>query len=146
MEHHRWVLWRLAGFKKAEKQLKQGVLDPSGRMLNSIIVRTVEFCTRRARAVVIAALALAIAAGVYTARHFAIDTNINNLLSADLPWRQHQLQFQAAFPQTKELLLVVVDASTLKSADAATEKLTPGVAGQDRCPQVRRGNRRRRFL
>ena len=104
-------------------------------MLNSFIVRTVEFCTRRAQAVVIAALALAIAAGVYTARHFAIDTNINNLLSADLPWRQHQLQFQAAFPQTKELLLVVVDAPTLESADAATEKLTHAL--QNRADAIR---------
>ena len=82
-------------------------------MLNSFIVRTVEFCTRQAQAVVIAALALAIAAGVYTARHFAIDTNINNLLSADLAVAATPAGVPGGVPQIKELLLVVVDAPTL---------------------------------
>jgi hypothetical protein len=32
-------------------------------------------------------------------RHFAIDTDVNNLLSPDLPWRQQELRFSRAFPQ-----------------------------------------------
>src|SRR5215210_2145214 len=96
-------------------------------MLNSLIIRMVEFSVRHAWGVILAAAILSVGAGFYTARHFAIDTDINNLLSSDLPWRQRQLEFQTAFPQSKELLLVVVQAPTAESADAAAHALAQGL-------------------
>src|ERR1700737_2606439 len=78
-------------------------------MLNSAIVRTVEFCTRHIWGVIIVALILAGVSGTYTVRHFAIDTNVNNLISRDLPWRKRELEYQAAFPQNTKLILVVVE-------------------------------------
>jgi uncharacterized protein len=56
-------------------------------MLQSFIVRVVDFCTRHAWGVILAAIVLAVASGAYAAQHFAIDTNINDLLSTKLPWR-----------------------------------------------------------
>ncbi len=57
-------------------------------MLRSAIVATVTRCTRHAWAVIVAAALLAVASGVYAVRHFAINTDINTLISQDLPWRQ----------------------------------------------------------
>ncbi|MGB6174873.1 MAG: MMPL family transporter [Methylocella sp.] len=93
-------------------------------MLNSAIVRTVEFCTRHTWGVIIAALILSAASATYTVRHFAIDTNVNNLISRDLPWRKRELEYQAAFPQNTKLILVVVEGPTPAQTGAATRALS----------------------
>ena len=67
---------------------------------------------------------------VYTARHFAIDTDINDLLSAKLPWRQQEIAFQTAFPQTVDLILVDVGAPTPEAAEAAARELQQGLANK----------------
>jgi hypothetical protein len=51
-------------------------------MLQSWINRGVGNCIRYFRSVIAAALLLAAVSAIYTARHFAIDTDINDLLSA----------------------------------------------------------------
>jgi len=99
-------------------------------MLQSFIVRTVGFCTRHFHGVILVALVAAIGSGIYAARHFAIDTNINDLLSSKLPWRQQELAFRAAFPQTTDLILIVVDAATPESTQAAAQALEQGLANK----------------
>jgi len=64
----------------------------------------------------------------YAARHFAINTDINDLLSARLPWRQHEIEFQRAFPQTVELIIVDVQAPTPEAAKAAARELEKALA------------------
>src|SRR5690348_12881154 len=92
-------------------------------MLKSIIVAIVTRCTRHAWAVIVAASLLAVASGVYAARHFGINTDINTLISQDLPWRQRELAFEKAFPQHLRSILVVVDAPTPELTTAATSAL-----------------------
>jgi uncharacterized protein len=99
-------------------------------MLNSAIVRTVEFCTRHIWGVIIVALILAGVSGTYTVRHFAIDTNVNNLISRDLPWRKRELEYQAAFPQNTKLILVVVEGPTPEQTAAATRALAQGLSNK----------------
>ena len=99
-------------------------------MLTSAIVRTVEFCIRHFWGVIIVALILTSVSGTYTIRHFAIDTNVNNLISRDLPWRQRELEFQAAFPQSSELILVVVDGPTPEQTGAAAHALAQGLSNK----------------
>ncbi|MGH6837520.1 MAG: MMPL family transporter [Methylocella sp.] len=99
-------------------------------MLTSAIVRTVEFCIRHFWGVIIVALILTSVAGTYTIRHFAIDTNVNNLISRDLPWRQRELEFQAAFPQSSKLILVVVDGPTPEQTGAAAHALAQGLSNK----------------
>ena len=53
-------------------------------MLQSWIESTVDFCIRYSRSVILAGLILAAASAVYAGRHFAINTDINDLLSARL--------------------------------------------------------------
>jgi uncharacterized protein len=97
-------------------------------MLNAAIVRTVEFCTRHVWGVIILALILAAVSGTYTVRNFSIDTNVNNLISRDLPWRKWELGYQAAFPQSRQLILVVVEAPTPEQTSAATRTLAEGLS------------------
>ncbi len=99
-------------------------------MLNSAIVRTVEFCTRHIWGIIVVALILAGVSGTYTGRHFAIDTNVNNLISRDLPWRKRELEYQAAFPQNTKLILVVVEGPTPEQTDAATRALAHGLSNK----------------
>jgi len=66
-------------------------------MLQSWINRTVDYCIRYFRGAIAVGLVLAAASAVYAARHFAIDTDINDLLSAKLPWRQQEIAFRSAF-------------------------------------------------
>src|SRR5262249_24449924 len=55
-------------------------------MLKLAIVRIVEVSTRHPWWVIVVALGLSAASAVYAERHFAIKTDINDLISPDLPW------------------------------------------------------------
>jgi hopanoid biosynthesis associated RND transporter like protein HpnN len=99
-------------------------------MLQSWINNAVSYCTRHFRLVIAAGVLLAAASAIYTARHFAIDTDINNLLSPKLPWRQQEIAFHEAFPQTIDLILVDVGAATPEAATAAARDLQGALAGK----------------
>ena len=59
-----------------------------------------------------------------------IDTNIDNLLSAKLQWRQLDIAYRAAFPQTADLILVVIDAPTPEQSQGAARALVDRLAGR----------------
>ncbi len=92
-------------------------------MLTKFISRIVDLCLRFPRSVVIAGLLLALAGSVYAATHFAITSDIDSLLSKDLPWRQRGIVFENAFRRF-EIVNVVIDAPTPELTSAATEALT----------------------
>ena len=81
-------------------------------MVQSAIKTLIDLCTRRPWWVLGVSVLLAIAAGVYSARHFAINTDVTRLISPHLPWRQRELTFNATFPQGKETIIAVIDAPT----------------------------------
>ena len=56
-------------------------------MLRHALVTIVTFCTRYAKATIAVAALLGVLSGIYAAKHFAINTDINTLISPDLPWR-----------------------------------------------------------
>jgi len=91
-------------------------------MLTSLIVSTVDFCSRRAWLVIAVSLLAAAAGGYYSARHFAINSDINALLSDDIGWRQRERAFEAHFGQY-DRITVVVQAPTPELASAATSEL-----------------------
>ena len=97
-------------------------------MLTNIVVSIVRACTRFAALTVLIALALAIAAGVYTARNFSINTDINTLISSKLDWRKRDNQFDKAFDQDSTIL-AVVDAPTSEFAGAASAALLQKLSG-----------------
>ncbi len=97
-------------------------------MLTSAIVRTVGFCARHAWGVILLGVLIAAGSAVYVARNFAIDADIDNLLSSRLDWRQREIAYHQAFPQSIQLILVVVDGPTPEMADAAASALTQDLA------------------
>jgi hopanoid biosynthesis associated RND transporter like protein HpnN len=64
-----------------------------------------------------------LASCIYIARHFAIDTEINRLISSDLPWRKQELAFSEAFPQHVGTIFAVVDAPSAELTANATTAL-----------------------
>jgi uncharacterized protein len=100
-------------------------------LMSSYIVAAVDFCIRRPWWIIALALTLGTGAGMYAARHFAIKTDINDLISPDLPWMQRSLRYMAEFPQHD--ILVVVDAPTPEIAEQAASELTQALeANPDR--------------
>ena len=90
-------------------------------MLQSAIVRVTEICTRHPWYVIALALALSAFSAGYTERHFAIKTDVNELIAPDLPWAQRVKAFLSAFPQRE--ILVVVDAPTPELVEQAANRL-----------------------
>ena len=88
-------------------------------MLTSIVVSIVKTCTRFATLTAALGLILAIGAGYYTSQHFAINTDINTLISDKMDWRQRDIQFDKAFDR---------DATVLAVVEAPTPELTSSAA------------------
>ncbi len=97
-------------------------------MLTRLVVSIVRTCTRFAIPVVVFSLILAVAAGYYTARKFAINTDINTLISSDLDLRKRDIQFEEAFDRDR-LILAVVEAPTPELTGAAAKALAERLAG-----------------
>ncbi|MFV0280030.1 MAG: MMPL family transporter [Rhodoblastus sp.] len=93
-----------------------------------LLERLVRFCTQRPWLVVGLTLILTIGAGVYSVRHFAIDTNTAKLISPDIPWRQDEIAFSKAFPQFDNLIAAVIDGPTPEAADGAADRLVGALA------------------
>jgi uncharacterized protein len=91
-------------------------------VLTSIVVQIVRACTRFATLTLLVGLVLATAAGYYTVGHFAINTDINTLISSNLDWRQRDQQFDKAFDRDRTIL-AVVEAPTPEQTSAAAAAL-----------------------
>jgi hopanoid biosynthesis associated RND transporter like protein HpnN len=101
-----------------------------GIMLKAKLAALSNICTRNAWVVIVIAQFLAVFSGIYAVRNFTIDTNVDQLISPDLPWRQRQLAFVDAFQGDREKVLAVVDASTSERASAASKALTQKLAAE----------------
>jgi hopanoid biosynthesis associated RND transporter like protein HpnN len=97
-------------------------------VLTRIVVSIVKACTRFASLTVLVALILAVAAGVYTARNFTINTDINTLISSNLDWRKRDNQFEKAFDRERTIL-AVIDAPTPELTSAAAAALERKLSG-----------------
>jgi len=97
-------------------------------VLTSVVVSIVRTCTRFATLTLLAGLLLAIGAGYYTAHHFAINTDINTLISDKLDWRQRDVQFDRAFDRDSTIL-AVVEAPTPELTNLAATALEQKLKG-----------------
>lgn len=90
-------------------------------MMNSAIVRIVDFCARYRWTVVIAGTLLMLGAAAFDVARFSVNTDVEGLISQDLPWHQRQLQLSKEFPQNG--ISAVVKAPTAENAEQATNEL-----------------------
>src|SRR5579871_3667257 len=93
-------------------------------MLKKLLVKVVDYCARHPFAVLVLALIVAAASGAVVAERFAINTDINKLISDDLDWRQRELALGRAFPRQDLLTIAVIDAPTPELAQDAAHRLT----------------------
>src|ERR1700731_629223 len=97
------------------------------KTITALVVRAIDFCVHQAWPVIAVALILTVASSWYAATHFSMTTDINKLISTDIPWRQRELKFESAFPQY-ELIVAVIEAPTpelvAEASDALTERLS----------------------
>jgi uncharacterized protein len=91
----------------------------------------IEWTSQHPLKVIVAFVILTFASGLYVVRHFSINTDVNALISADLPWRQRELAYEAAFPQSTQGILAVVDAPTPELAGAAATALANQLSRND---------------
>jgi hypothetical protein len=92
-------------------------------MLVSTVGGIVKLCTRLPWLVIALGICAAVASGLYSVKHFAINTDINKLISPSLDWRQRELGFEKEFPGHFRSTLIVIDAPTPELASAASAVL-----------------------
>ena len=85
-------------------------------------------------------LLVGLGAGAYSAVHFKINSDVNDLLSNDLAWRKREKAFEQSFDRMK-MLYAVVEAPTPELTSQATAALA-GRLAQDKVHFV--GRRRYR--
>src|SRR3979490_2275409 len=101
-------------------------------MVKAAIVSIIDFCTKYASGVIAAAAAIGCISGFYAEQHFAINTDINTLISDNLPWRQRELAFERSFSERYRYMLAVVDAPSTELVALARSALADKLAGDPR--------------
>jgi uncharacterized protein len=99
------------------------------KTITALVVRAVGFCTQNAWSVIALSILLAVASSWYAATHFKMTTDVNQLISSNIPWRQREAAFEKAFPQF-ELIVAVVQAPTPELVEAATSALVSRLSQQ----------------
>lgn len=97
-------------------------------VLAEIVASIVDVAARRRRLFIILGLLLAAGCAWFAASRFAINTDIETLISQDLPWRQRQLAFTTAFPPKG--LVAIVEAPTPEGAEEASTALAAALAAE----------------
>ena len=97
-------------------------------MIETVVLNIFRICCARPALTLILYFVLALGAGLFTYQNFAIHTDTSQLISSRLPWRQRELQLDAAFPQQVDTLLVVVDGASPELADIGAKKLAAALA------------------
>jgi hypothetical protein len=87
------------------------------------IARLVHLSCRHPWAVVGAFVLLVLASGLYVARHFAINTDVGQLIDATAPWARRDAAIAAAFPNRGDTTLAVVRAPAPEFAAQAAREL-----------------------
>jgi len=90
---------------------------------NQVLVNLVDASRRAAAWIVLGTILSTAGLLAYTVTHLSLDTDPLNLLDPHLPFRELKSDFQQAFPQLMNLIVVVVDADNPDAADHAAENL-----------------------
>ena len=92
-------------------------------MLSSLVVRLVDLSRRFSLAIVIISLLASVGMGWFVVKTIKINTDIDQLMAADLDWRLREKEMDAAFPQKQDRLVIVVDGANPDLAESAANAL-----------------------
>jgi len=87
------------------------------------LIKWVETCRKSALWIVIFSLLLSSVSVVYTVKNITLDTNPLNLLDPNLPFRTLDGEFETAFPQLADLIVIVVDQGSPEQTREAVKEL-----------------------
>ncbi len=96
--------------------------------MSNVLARWIGECVHRAWLVLLIALLLAGGCIWLAASRLEVTTDTSRLFSESLPWRQHGMELQRAFPQNEDLLVAVVDGTTPEEAEATATSLAMSLA------------------
>jgi hopanoid biosynthesis associated RND transporter like protein HpnN len=96
--------------------------------LSRLLAALVGFSQRNAIAVLLAALLLGALSAWLGATRLGISTDTSALFAPSLPWRQHEIALNRAFPQSNDLLVAVIDATIPEEADQTAADLAAALA------------------
>jgi len=100
--------------------------------LNKLLSWWVGGACRKTHWVLIIAILLSAGAFEYTTHHLGFNTNTNDMLASDLPFRQTYHHFEQGFPQYTHNILVVIDADSPEKARDAAKRLATQLEKQPR--------------
>ncbi|MFZ3310466.1 MAG: MMPL family transporter [Xanthobacteraceae bacterium] len=98
-------------------------------MITALVVRAIGFCAQFAWPVIAAAVLITLVSSWYAATHFAMTTDINQLISANIPWRKREAALEKAFPQY-DTVTAVINAPSPELVDEATNALVARLSQQ----------------
>jgi predicted RND superfamily exporter protein len=88
-----------------------------------ILEKWADFIGHHSSSVLFLSVLATVGALIYTVNHFRIDTELTDMISEKLPYRKLEKEFQSAFPQFNETIVVVIDADTPETARLQRENL-----------------------
>lgn len=106
------------------------LFDHTAVTFQQAVVQLVDGCRRFAKWVVMGVVILTSILLVYTVNNLTLDTNPLNLLDPDLPFRQLDEEFVAAFPELDDLIVIVIDQGTSDAARDAVRQLAGTLSQQ----------------
>ena len=95
----------------------------AGTTVEAAVGWIVGFCVRRAWPVALGALVGTVLLGAVAAGRLGMDTDVEKLIAADLPWRQSEIDHDRLFPQSVDLLAIVVDGIKPELAEEGAAQL-----------------------
>ena len=96
--------------------------------LQHLLATIVDTCRRHAVAVVLGGLVLLGLSLWLGSSQLGMSTDTDELFASSLPWRQREIAFDAAFPQFRDLLVVVIDADIPEVAEDTAAALAAKLA------------------
>jgi hopanoid biosynthesis associated RND transporter like protein HpnN len=99
------------------------------KLITAFVVRAIGFCAQHAAPVIVISILLGVASSWYAITHFAMTTDVNQLISANIAWRQREAEMEKAFPHF-ELIVAVVNAPTTELVEGAANALAQRLAQQ----------------
>ena len=106
------------------------MLETAIAAYRNALVRWVDLVRRRAATVLVAATAVTAGASYYVATNQEINTDTDAMLAEDLPFRAAEREFQAAFPQLSDILLVVIEGENPDLVEDAGSALAGRLTGR----------------
>ncbi|MFP4126396.1 MAG: MMPL family transporter, partial [Alphaproteobacteria bacterium] len=99
--------------------------------LHNVVRALARRSVRAALAVTAATLLVVVLAGIYLVQNLQVDTNLDELIDPDAPFRERQRALNAAFPDQDDRLALVVAGGTLDARLAATATLAERLRERD---------------